>query len=447
MSAGATKRERPPAPGPLRAESAQVHQLFDKDVAAARTDEQRSELLKRIRRMADEEAKPVSQYALYEFLKDTASKWADDETAVAALKEIEARFETDTLSTRAEVLLAALKTATGPRATGLTDRARETGEEAIRADRFDLARRLADLSLASAKRANDPPLVAEATAYVRNTALAEQASKDAAKASAALTRDPNDPQANSVVGRFRCFIQNDWPSGLPLLARGNDATLVALAKLELLNAKEPDELVTLADGWWDVAQKESGWARERVLRRSGDLYRGALPGLKGLSKARVERRVAEIAQLTQTRPPKTFLSDLQETSFDALKWFNKGGALPREVGTRVVVKGSPSAKALFMHAKPPNDSAANVKYDLKGSYNTLSGAVGFDDSSIGRTMGSLVFRVVGDGKELWRSQPLRPTQSESFKVRVSRLRELTLEVHAIDTNMWGHAVWIDPALE
>ena len=48
-----------------------------------------------------------------------------------------------------------------------------------------------------------------------------------------LKTNPDDPQANLALGRYRCFAKGDWEAGLPLLAKSGDAALASLAKKAL----------------------------------------------------------------------------------------------------------------------------------------------------------------------------------------------------------------------
>src|SRR5205823_1509379 len=60
---------------------------------------------------------------------------------------------------------------------------------------------------------------------------------------------------------------------------------------------------------------------------------------------------------------------------------------------------------------------------------------------------ALVFRVVGDGKVLWQSQPKKePQVGTDVAVSVAGVKILRLEVDCRGPSVNGHAVWIDPRL-
>jgi hypothetical protein len=120
---------------------------------------------------------------------------------------------------------------------------------------------------------------------------------EAQEAQATLKANPADAAAHLVLGRWHCLAKADWPQGLSHLAKGSDPALRALAEEELVSPpKEPEGQVKLADAWWEQAQGAQGESRKGFLRRAGYWYNQAQPGLTGLTKTRVEKRLAEMAR-------------------------------------------------------------------------------------------------------------------------------------------------------
>jgi alpha-galactosidase len=87
------------------------------------------------------------------------------------------------------------------------------------------------------------------------------------------------------------------------------------------------------------------------------------------------------------------------------------------------------------------ESTFPVELDAKAL--TLSGWVGVDDETEGK--GSVVFRVEGDGKELWNSGILRANEAaKEMKVDVAGVKSLLLHVtDAGDGLDYDHADWAD----
>ncbi|MEI8196719.1 MAG: hypothetical protein WCI73_12545, partial [Phycisphaerae bacterium] len=171
----------------------------------------------------------------------------------------------------------------------------------LAADRYDLARSLADTALATARAANDAELVRQANVTAAQIRDIEYAFADVKKFLQILADQPTDPTANFKVGKFRCFLQGDWDRGLPLLAQGSDPMLKALAIQDRAGAAEFAAQVKLGNAWWDASDKDSGTAKLSYQKRAVLWYNQALPNLTGPAKSQVESRLKIFASLTTVR--------------------------------------------------------------------------------------------------------------------------------------------------
>jgi hypothetical protein len=123
----------------------------------------------------------------------------------------------------------------------------------------------------------------------------------AQEALAQLEKQPNDPDANLLAGRFYCLLKNDWEKGIPMLALSGDATWKGLAVQDLANPGSPQQQVALADGWWDLAQESDGDEKEALLQRAGCWYAKALDRVpKGLTLTKIRKRLEAIGQVAPT---------------------------------------------------------------------------------------------------------------------------------------------------
>ncbi len=69
-----------------------------------------------------------------------------------------------------------------------------------------------------------------------------------------------------------------------------------------------------------------------------------------------------------------------------------------------------------------------TEYDLKGLFDTFSALVGVDDAT-GNQNATIEFVVLGDGKELWRSGPMKKTDAaKPFKIEIAGVHHLVLRV-------------------
>ncbi|HVW03246.1 MAG TPA: hypothetical protein VHB77_22985, partial [Planctomycetaceae bacterium] len=109
-----------------------------------------------------------------------------------------------------------------------------------------------------------------------------------------LEASPGDPEASTIMGRYYCFSRGDWPRGLPLLANSDDAALQSLAKRELADPTDADAEVAVGDGWWDLSEKLPARYRRSARLHAAEWYQNALAGLRGLTRTRIEKRLAEL---------------------------------------------------------------------------------------------------------------------------------------------------------
>ncbi len=105
-----------------------------------------------------------------------------------------------------------------------------------------------------------------------------------------LETSPDDPGANTAAGRYRAFVEDDWAAALPMLAKGADPRLAALAKAELDEPIEPADRLKLANGWLAAAQSDDHFAAE-CKQEAGKWFRLALPELAGVTRLEVVKKL------------------------------------------------------------------------------------------------------------------------------------------------------------
>lgn len=169
-------------------------------------------------------------------------------------------------------------------------------DEALAADRYDVARQAGDLAIALAKKVADRDLVQAALTRQQEVKAIEAGHDQAQKALAILAADPNNTSAYLAVGRFLCFLKSDWDKGLPLLASSGEQALKALAEEDLAKPADPARQAQLADGWWDLAQKEQPLPQRMIRLHAADGYRKALPGLTGVMKLKAQTRLEALQE-------------------------------------------------------------------------------------------------------------------------------------------------------
>lgn len=238
---------------------------------------------------------PAARFVLLREARELAAQGGDAVTAVAAVEEAAKTFAVDAVVLKAAALASAARAARGPNAAkDLAEACLEAADEAAAADRYDLAESLAGRAEAAAKTSQDAALLDRARDGSREVAEAHREYQVFRAAEKTLESKPDDPAACLAVGKFHCFVKDDWAQGLPALARGGDPGLRAAAERETARPADPPSHVAAADAWWDLAEQERNpqW-KSRFQNRARHWYEKALPALGGLTKARVENRLQD----------------------------------------------------------------------------------------------------------------------------------------------------------
>lgn len=167
---------------------------------------------------------------------------------------------------------------------------------AFAADDYELAVRAAQQARNSARQSADMALAAQAEATLTRVRQLEKQHQAYRSALGQLEMDPNDKTANFTAGSFLAGINSDWGTGLSMLAKGSDVQLSELAKRDLVTPTTADEQIALADGWWELAEKQKKYQAmaEALRRRAATWYRAALPKTSGLVKEKLASRLEQV---------------------------------------------------------------------------------------------------------------------------------------------------------
>ncbi len=241
---------------------------------------------------------PAERFVLLRLARDLAEQAADPETALEAVDQIARTFEVDPIAMKVECLIAVGRAARSASQHGvLAERAFAMLDSAVAEDRYEAAGQLGEIARESARKAHNYTLLKQVVARMTEIQTLREACAQYQNAMARLEKDPTDPEANLLAGRYLCLIKGDWDAGVPMLALSSDGELKTLASQELQGATSPDAQVALADAWWDLAHAREGMEKEAFLLRAGDWYRQAQSKLpSGLVKAKVDARLNEIAE-------------------------------------------------------------------------------------------------------------------------------------------------------
>ncbi len=380
----------------------------------------------------------ITQFVMLEQSRDLAAKAGDLKTALGAVDSLSASFNVDAPALKVAALTAAASGKPPPDARHFAEACADLSRQVARAEDVEATAKAADLLENAARILKEPGF----------SALAQFRSDDAkwekreyAKVKGELsriTKIKDDEQLNSDIGRYYCFVLGDFDRGLPLLAKGANPELKELAAADLAAPEEMKPRMALGDRWWKLAETQHDPGASRIVGRSGYWYERALPDVTGLEKIKVQRR------LNESRP--SWLSEMPMRDEVVGAWGGIGrGTTGRETGTPITVDGQTSPHGLGMH--PPSSSAAHVTFDLDKQYKHLVGAAAVSDLADKPTGSPLTFRVVGDGRELWRSKAINsPGVRLSFLADVSNVSKLELFVDCPGYFHGCYAVWAEPQL-
>ena len=282
-----------------------IRQLFADDFRG-NTPSQRKALTRKLLGAARTETNAALRYALLSEACDQAIAGGDVDQFREALRQIDRHYRVDTMLRAIGVLQGMLQPSPKrPRGNEAYKAAAVAGMQLARAavaqERYEAARELADLAWRIATKygsdTKDYVPKKEAADLKREVQVAQQEYDTFRAAETVLSQQPDDPAANLTCGLYCISVRSDWKAALPLLAKGKDAALRKLAEDDLAETVDPARMVELAEGWWGVGQQKDGMLRRAILLRAKSWYEKALPGLSGLDREGVNKRLRDAAAI------------------------------------------------------------------------------------------------------------------------------------------------------
>jgi len=274
----------------------EVKDLLGDQFDEARTPQAKVELAKMLLETCDEEEDPATVYVVLMQARDLTADAGDMDTALRAVQELDRRFEIDLLSMKADTLKQLLSNVRDPRIRRtLAETAMDVGNQAAAADQYRLADNMLTMAVSLARNIRDTNLMR--TAQIRNRQVGEEEKRWQTAETARKTLDgaPDDPEANLALGKYLCFGRGKWTDGVKHLAKSSDAALASVAKLDAQGPTEGKDRVSVADAWYGWAEKAKGYEQNGAYLRAQHWYETARPTLSGFLKAKVEKRLEELA--------------------------------------------------------------------------------------------------------------------------------------------------------
>jgi len=274
-------------------------QLADRSIPARR--KLTTALLAQVEKSKDA---PVEQFVLLAAAVDSAIDAVNLPAAFRAADKMSETFDVDGLNIKADAALrVGPKSAVPDTASDNIAAAIELSNDLVRIDDFVTAVRVCTALQPAAT--TSAALRTQLQQRQRELTTAREAADHYARDLAKLAESPDDPAANLAVGRYNCLIKNDWETGLPMLAKSSNPALKATAAQELSRPSTAEEIVRVADAWWEMAGKQTDAAtRAGITVHAAALYARAVDQITGLRKVQIEKRIAEAGKTATATPVK-----------------------------------------------------------------------------------------------------------------------------------------------
>jgi hypothetical protein len=203
----------------------QVQEIYGREIAAAKTVEQKKAFAEKILNSARAEEKDrKSQFILLQLSRDIAAQAGDSEIALQAIQELGKVFQFDALAAYEETLRKTAALAlTIEQHTNVAKKAASAADEAVAADNFPIALQINAIALAEARKAKDDALITGSSERRAEIEAISHSFEETRPAIATLEKTPTDPAANSALGKYKCFMKGDWEHGLPFCTLGQKA--------------------------------------------------------------------------------------------------------------------------------------------------------------------------------------------------------------------------------
>jgi len=300
-ASGASAKSPVPAPAARAAATKFVADAFAEQIANAKKFAEKIALANKLRETGTGEQKDLAvKYALLTLAANTAAAAGDLQDAFDSVDQIDQTYLIDALKMKSQSALVAVKAArTTEDRRNFVVQIDPLIDQALAADRYDIAIQLGDAAAAQARLSNDAVLSTQANLHIHHVKATAAAYKDLNMSGAPADYKSADPNTNLKVGKFLCFLKGDWNHGVPLLAAGGDPTIKQLADMDLKSPTDAQQQYALAERWWNFADSASALEKTQIRMRASYWYQRAAPNLSGLPQLLAKKRASEAIALAQ----------------------------------------------------------------------------------------------------------------------------------------------------
>lgn len=292
-----------------------ARQIFRDDISAARTSEAKIELARKFISYAEHVKKdPAARYALFILARDLAASAGDSQLSLQTVNQLANEYEIDILEMESHTIERAIDSARNAQVLHrLEETSRELIDEAARDSRYEMALNLVRTSLKQAKQMRSEGLASKYSKLLKNIEGRKARYEVTRRAMETLQSNPDDPDANLVVGEHLVITEDDWEQALPHLAKGADEQLATSANMELSDLPDARAKIALAESWEKMAIARRGKQEETVyLRRAIHWFQESLPQLDGLDRIATSKKLEELGDAVELATAQTTAESLDQ---------------------------------------------------------------------------------------------------------------------------------------
>ncbi len=223
---------------------------------------------------------------------DLAADGNDTAVAQQAISELERRFSVRPFELKLRLLSATISTPKSPQeATLLLTKYSDLAEESAKGQDYATAIKAMTTATSSLIKPIFKPLKEYARQESKRYTAYQEAYLVAKTAEEKLASEPTDPDASLTWGRFLCCYQENWETGLPLLAQSDEKVWKSLAERELKKHMETAALLQLGDDWMKAGDKEKDPVHFQTRERANLAWEAAVENASSEEETKVSQQV------------------------------------------------------------------------------------------------------------------------------------------------------------
>lgn len=253
---------------------------------------------------------PALQLADLRVAGQLAAQAADCSLIIQICDAMMTRFQTNKLAAEADLLTQAEEYSRGPgKDAEMAGICQMAGFEALAADDYDSGLKLAELAKVAAQKSNAAKRIKEAEFLDSELNRCQIAFDSVRPFENILRSQPFDPQACLAVGKFLCFVKEDWDAGLPMLAHSTNSALKPIVTTELNHRPAlAGGQIALGRAWRDLAANADAGDRSYYLARARYWYLKGLASSPAKDRERLRQQMSDVFEAVPTVPAELHIS-------------------------------------------------------------------------------------------------------------------------------------------